>query len=207
MPDRSFAGAKKRKTRHSHSISGMARQQISVTQQSLAQGGLLSLVDELLLIVIDQIADHATLCNLAATCMRFQCLIEPYIWRSLLVLKGAHARRIATALDSRHDRINYVQELAIRYKDDYRDGIEELNHFIGLMGRLRHLTVETPCPNNSEWRQGMYFDGWSRIDYTNLLSAAVYPRLDMPLVLPGLQSRMFEIFPCAACRRKHADWR
>lgn len=156
---------------------------------SLAAGGLLSLVDELLLNIIDQIDAHQTLCSLAATCMRFQGLVEPYVWRSLLVLKGAHARRIATALDSKDERMEYIHELAIRYKDDYRDGIEELNEFTGLMTKLRHLTVESPCPNNSEWRSGVYFDGWSRVDYTNLLAAAVYPRLGTPLVLPVLQSR------------------
>lgn len=166
----------------------MARREPGVTQLGLASSGLLSLVDELLLNIIDQIDAHETLYNLAATCMRFQGLIEPYIWRSLLVLKGDHARRIAAALDSRADRIDYIQELSIRYRDEYRDGIEELNHFMALMSRLRHLTIETPCPNNTEWRQGMYFDGWSRIDYTNLLAAAVYPRLEMPLTLPALQS-------------------
>ncbi|KAF2848330.1 hypothetical protein T440DRAFT_454467 [Plenodomus tracheiphilus IPT5] len=188
MPNISFAGAKKRKTRHSGYIFRMARQEPGVTQMGLAPSGLLSLVDELLLSIVDQIDAHETLCNLAATCMRFQGLIEPYIWRSLLVLKGDHARRIATALDSRADRMDFIQELAIRYKDEYRDGIEELNHFMAFMTRLRHLTIETPCPNNSEWRRGMYFDGWSRIDYTNLLAAAVYPRVDIPLALPVLQS-------------------
>ena len=189
MPNISFAGAKKRKTRHSSYTFKMARHTPGITQLGLAQSGLLSLVDELLLNIIDQIDAHETLCHLAATCMRFQGLVEPYIWRSLLVLTGAHARRIATALDSREERVDYVHELSIRYKDDYRDGIEELNHFLGLMSRLRRLTIETPCPNNSEWRSGVYFDGWSRIDYTNLLASAVYPRLEMPLALPMLQSR------------------
>lgn len=190
MPNISFAGAKKRKTRHPSYVFRPARLDPGITQMGLAQGGLLSLVDELLLGIIDQIDSHEILCNLAATCMRFQGLVEPYIWRSLLVLKGSHARRIATALDDREERMDYIHELSIRYKDDYRDGIEELNHFTGLMTKLRHLTVESPCPNNSEWRSGVYFDGWSRIDYSNLLASAVYPRMDMPLVLPDLQSRM-----------------
>ncbi|KAI8930944.1 hypothetical protein NX059_011959 [Plenodomus lindquistii] len=188
MPNISFAGAKKRKTRHSGYVFRMARQEPGATQLGLASGGLLSLVDELLLSIIDQIDVHETLCNLAATCMRFQGLIEPYIWRSVLVTKGGHARRVATALDSREERMEYIQELSIRYRDEDRVGIEELNHFLAHMSRLRHLTLETPCPNNSEWRQGMYFDGWSRIDFTNLLAAAVYPRLTMELTLPVLQS-------------------
>lgn len=167
----------------------MLRQEPGATQRGLANHGLLSFVDELLLNIIDQIDNHETLCSLAATCIRFQGLVEPYVWRTLLVLTGAHARRISIALDSRDERVDCIKELSIRYKDDYRDGIEELNHFMSLMGKLRHLTIESPCPNNSEWRSGVYFDGWSRIDYTNLLASAVYPRQGLPLALPVLQSR------------------
>jgi hypothetical protein len=155
-----------------------------------ANSGLLRLVDELLLNVIDHIDTHDALINLAATCTRFQGLVEPYIWRKLLVLKGAHARRVVEALDSQDERADYVQDLSIRYQDDHREGIEELNHYVGLMNKLRHLHIESPCPNNSEWQAGtIYFDGYSRIDYTNLLASAVYPRFGGQMALPMLQSR------------------
>lgn len=167
----------------------MLRQAPGATQLGLADHGLLSLVDELLLNIIDHIDNHHALCSLAATCVRFQGLVEPYVWRKLLVLTGTHARRIAMALDDRDERVDYIKEISIRYKDDHRDGIEELSHFMGLMGKLRHLTLESPCPNNSEWRQGVYFDGWSRIDYMNLLASAVYPRQGLSPALPLLQSR------------------
>jgi hypothetical protein len=188
MPNISFVGAKKRKTRHSGYVFKMARQGLDKTQLSLAPSGLLSFVDELLLNILDHIDSREALCHLAATCMRFQDLVEPYIWRELLVLSGMHARKIALALDTRGARVDYVQSLSIRYKDDVKEGIEELNHFIALMGRLKHLTIESPCPNNLEWRAGIFFDGYSRIDYTNLLAGAVYPRLGLPLALPTLQS-------------------
>lgn len=192
MPNISFVGAKKRKTRHSGYVFRMSRQEPGNTQLALAPHGLLSLVDELLLNIIDHIDNHQALCSLAATCMRFQDLVEPYIWRDLLVLTGNHARNIAAAFDKRDARIDYVKSLAVRYKDDYREGIEELNHFIALMGRLKHLQLESPCPNNSEWRAGVFFDGYSRIDYTNLLASAVYPRLGLPLAMPMLQSCEFK---------------
>ena len=153
-----------------------------------AESGLLRLVDELLLNIIDHVEGQDALCSLAATCTRFQGLVEPYIWRKLQVLTGGHAQRIATALDSRDNRTDYIQDLAIRYKDEYRDGIEDLNHYLSLMGRLRHLHVESPCPNNLEWQNGIYFDGYSRTDYNNLLAASVYPRAGMPMTLPMLQS-------------------
>ncbi|OWY45142.1 hypothetical protein AALT_g4007 [Alternaria alternata] len=154
-----------------------------------AENGLLRLVDELLLNIIDHIDNQDALCSLSATCTRFQGLVEPYIWRKLEVLTGDHARNIATALDKRDDRTDYIQDLAIRYNDTYRDGVEELNHFLSLMSKLRHLHIESPCPNNVEWQHGgIYFDGYSRIDYTNLLAASVYPRSGMPITLPMLQS-------------------
>jgi hypothetical protein len=179
---------KKRKIRHSGYVFKMSRQEPGQTQLALASNGLLSLVDELLLNIIDHIDNRKALCQLASTCTRFQGLVEPYIWRDLLVLTGGHARYIAQALDSRDQRADYIQSLSIRYKDEYKEGIEELNHFIALMSRLRHLTLESPCPNNQEWRSGVFFDGYSRIDYTNLLASAVYPRSGLQLTLPMLQS-------------------
>ena len=191
MPNPPRLGAKKRKIFHTRRAFAMSRPEPRLTQLHLAQHGLLSLVDELLLNIIDHIDTQQALRHLAATCARLRGLVEPYIWRKLLVLKGSHAREVAAALDSRPVRVEYIRDLSVRYKDVYRDGIEDLNHYIGLMSKLRHLTIESPCPNNSEWRSGVYFDGWSKIDYENLLSAAVHPRLGLPMPLPMLQSCMF----------------
>jgi hypothetical protein len=192
MPSISFAGAKKRKTRHSGYKFKMSRQEPGSTQAALACSGLLSLVDELLLNIIDHIDNQEALCYLAMTCTRFQGLVEPYIWRDLLVLTGGHARRIMEALDSREERVDYIQNLSIRYKEERKEGIEELNHFIALMSKLKHLTLESPCPNNDEWRGGLFFDGFSRINYTDLLASAVYPREGLSPALPMLQSREYE---------------
>jgi hypothetical protein len=191
MPNISFAGAKKRKTRHSGYKFRMSWQGPGSSQLALASNGLLSLVDELLLNIIDYVDSRQALCYLASTCMRFQALVEPYIWRELLVLTGSHARRITEAFDSRDERVDYVQSISIRYKDEYKEGIEELNHHIALMSKLRHLMLESPCPNNSEWRSGLFFDGYSRIDFTNLLASAVYPRSGLEPALPMLQSCMY----------------
>lgn len=167
----------------------MTRQEPGATTLALADTGLLRLVDELLLNVLDHIASLKDLCSLAATCVRLQGLAEPYIWRSLLVLSGRHARNIAAALDRRDERVDFIQELSIRYKDQNKEGIEDLNHWLTLMSKLRHLTLESPCPNNSEWRHGEIFDGWSRINYSNLMASAVFAREGFPIALPMLQSR------------------
>lgn len=200
MPNISFAGAKKRKTRHPGYIFRMSRQGPGSTQLALAPSGLLSLVDELLLNIIDHIDNRRALCHLASTCTRFQGLVEPYIWRDLLVLTGSHARQITQALDSRDERVDYIRSLSIRYKVEYKEGIEELNHHIALMSRLKHLLLESPCPNNSEWRTGLFFDGYSRIDFTNLLAGAVYPRVGLPLSMPMLQSCRYTLDVSIAAR-------
>jgi hypothetical protein len=185
----SSANAKKRKIRQFRPVFKMNRPIDS--QLQTPQSGILVLVDELLLAIIDQIDSKQTLVNLASTCSRFQGLVEPYIWRTLLVTRGSYAQRLAAALDSREIRPSYVHDLSIRYPDTAREGIEELNHFIGQMDKLRHLTIESPCPNNSEWTQDTYFDGHTRIDYQALLEAAVLPFSGMPPALPLLQSRKF----------------
>ena len=180
--------AKKRKTRLSGREFRMTRQEPGATLLALADNGLLRLVDELLLNVLDHIESHKDLCNFAATCARLQGLAEPYIWRSLLVLSGSHARNIAAALDRRDARVDFIQELSIRYKDTEKNGIEDLNHWLTLMSKLRHLTLESPCPNNSEWLGGGLFDGWSRINNPNLLASSVFQREGLPTALPMLQS-------------------
>ena len=187
MPEPHPHKAKKRRTHHFRPIFRQSQPLAMATP--IAQTGLSALVDELLLSIIDQIDSRDALCNLAAASRRFQQLTEPYIWRNLLVTNGDRARSIATALDLREARPSYVQELSIRYPDDARDGIQELNHFIVMMDKLRHLTIESPCPNNTEWREGVEFDGWTKIDYTTLLEASVYPRRGVAPTLPMLQSR------------------
>lgn len=181
-------GSKKRKTRHSGRNFRMTRQEPGATMLALADTGLLRLVDELLLNVLDFVTSLGDLRNIAATCTRLQGLAEPYIWRSVLVLSGTHARNVAVALDQRDQRVDFIQELSIRHRNTHKEGIEDLNHWMTLMSKLRYLTLESPCPNNSEWSQGELFDGWSRIDYSNLMASAVFPREGLPVALPMLQS-------------------
>ncbi|KAF2707963.1 hypothetical protein K504DRAFT_458444 [Pleomassaria siparia CBS 279.74] len=146
-------------------------------QQQPGAWSILSLVDELLLCIVDQIDSHEALCNLAVTCSRFQGLVEPYCWRSLLVTKGRHASRIALALNNRVERIGFIQDMAIRYDYKHEEGIENLGAFLANMHKLRNLTIESPCPNNGDWRTGASFFSWSRIDYTTLFETRALPML------------------------------
>lgn len=136
---------------------------------------LLSLANELLDIIIAQIESHKDLCNLAATCSRLKDLTEPFIWQSLLVLHGAHVTWIGQALRRDWRRASFVHELAIRYGEEHEEGIEGLDTYIRHMKQLRHLTIESPCPNNNGgWIGGAsLFPSWTRVDYATLFEEAV----------------------------------
>jgi hypothetical protein len=175
--DPDFSVTKKRKRYHFRPVSGPKMASTAHPPQEPGAWSLLSLVDELLLCIIDQIDAHETLCNLAATNSRFQALVEPYCWRSLLVRKGRHASRIALGLNNRVERIAFVQDLAIRYNDKHEEGIENLGGFMEHMHKLRSLTIESPCPNNGEYRGGQRFESWTRIDYTTLFERGGLPVL------------------------------
>lgn len=178
-----FLVTKKRKVHHFRPVLGPKMESAEPVPPHSGAWSLLSLADELLLCVVDQIDSRETLCNLAATCSRFQNLVEPYCWRSILVRKGGHASRIAFSLNNRVERIAFIQDLAIQYDNVYEDGIENLGGFMPHMGKLRHLTIESPCPNNSEWRRGAPFDSWTRIDYTTLFETATLPMLQSCMLL------------------------
>ncbi|KAF1950632.1 hypothetical protein CC80DRAFT_539515 [Byssothecium circinans] len=184
MPGGDSSNTKKRKTtRHFCPVFKMSRPALP-----RAETGDLDLVDELLLSIIDQIDSHDTLCKFAASCSRFQGLVEPYVWRNLFITNGEHARRVASALDNRESRTSYIHELSIRYPFDQSAGIEQLSQWIAWMDKLRHLTIESPCPNNNEFHHTTYFDEATKIDYKSLLEAAVLPRPGSPPALPMLQS-------------------
>jgi hypothetical protein len=139
---------------------------------------LLSLANELVLLVIEQISSREDLINLAVTSSQLRDLVEPRLWRSLLVFKGSEATRIASACRRRPELLSMVQELAIRYTEENEDGIEHLDEFLVRMGNLKELEIETPCPNNhGNGRRGVSgFPHFSRIRYTKLFLAAVgYP--------------------------------
>ncbi|KAF2503082.1 hypothetical protein BU16DRAFT_612649 [Lophium mytilinum] len=146
----------------------------------------LSLADEMILAVIERVDQSEDLCTLARTCGRFQALVEPYIYRSVLVRTGANAICLATALDRRPSRALEIQHFEVRYihkvvvddtgivQSDNESGIESIDRILPHLRNLRHLTIESPCINNNPWR-GDEMIPWRsgcRIRYTPLFRAA-----------------------------------
>ena len=152
---------------------------------------LLSLPDELILAVIEQIDSVVALASLAATNSRLQELVEPYSLRSRFVRTGVQARKLAGILQSRPKRMLHVQDLSIRYVWENEEGIEELDGIMRKLTNLRHLTIESPCLNNDPWRNDplLPWNSHCRIDYTDLIKYSAYPSPDGTFMIPHLQSR------------------
>ncbi|KAF2817105.1 uncharacterized protein BDZ99DRAFT_564904 [Mytilinidion resinicola] len=165
----------------------------------------LSLADEIILAVIERVDQSKDLCRLARTCGRFQALVEPYIYRSVLIRTGAEAECLATSLDRRPSRTLDIQHFEVRYihkvvvddtgilQSDNESGIENVDRILPHLRNLRHLTIESPCINNNPWR-GDEMIPWRsgcRVRYTPLFRAASQATsLDVPSNGPLLFNKL-----------------
>lgn len=136
---------------------------------------LLTLADELILAVIEQIDSHESLVNLAATSSQLRDLVEPKIWRSLVVKSGSDAWRFSDACRRIPERMSLVHDLSIRYRQHEEHGIELMNPLVSQLTKLRSFRVETPCPNDGSGGNlsAMDFFHYSRVDYTTIFEQAV----------------------------------
>jgi hypothetical protein len=150
-------------------------------QSSVIQFPLLSLVDELLLNILEHVNSRASLQNLACTCSRLQALVEPFIYRDLLILSGEHAVQIVKSIQSRENRVWGIRTLQIRYPEAGAAGIETLNLPMKKMSQLRELNIESSCPNNGGVLGKLWGEG--RIDCAGFFEYASQ-------IVPGPNSRV-----------------
>jgi hypothetical protein len=148
-----------------------------------------ALADELLIGIIEQL-EHAgsknDLCNLALASSRFQALVEPALYQSILVRKGTTVSRLHGAILGRPVRANFIRSLHIRYLHTHRTGIGMLNHGLRKMCNLQELTIEGPCCNDKHSLvEG--FESKGEIDYAEYFTFASsmvlesHPRVQVPL--------------------------
>ncbi|ORY14021.1 hypothetical protein BCR34DRAFT_586056 [Clohesyomyces aquaticus] len=138
---------------------------------------LLSLADEILLSIIEHVDSNAALSCLAATCSKLRGLVEPFIWRELLVTRDIHSTKVITAL-LQSNRFSYIQDLAICYRQDANRLFGAWSGAIAYMGKLRHLKIESPCPNNPPIDP--FWDEHCYIDYTRLIRHSILPEFSRP---------------------------
>jgi hypothetical protein len=148
-----------------------------------------ALADELLIGIIEQF-EHAEsrhdLCNLALASSRFQALVEPALYQSILVRKGTTAFRLYGAILRRPVRANFIRSLHIQYLHTHRAGIGMLNYGLRKMSNLQELTIEGPCCNDKHSLvEG--FESKGEIDYAEYFAFASsmtlesQPRVQVPL--------------------------
>lgn len=147
--------------------------------------------NELLLTIVDQIDDRATLCSLAGTCSKFQLVSEPHIYKSLLILDGSKVKAVlAKSFVTRPARLSAIQDLAVRYRFTAEEGIEELEPFLYRMAQLRHLLIEAPCCNDTPWTYNEPWKSHGRIDFGKLFEASLSTNSSItPRPLAHLESR------------------
>ena len=151
---------------------------------------LLDLADELLLGIIEQVEKPKDLCSFALACSRIQALVEPFIYRSILVRTGSQATGLVRSIKARPVRAYAIQTLEIRYIFTAEHDIEALDLVLMDLRNLRHLTIESPCLNNGPWRNGSRpWESKCRIDYCTLFEAASLKLPpSTPRAIPFLQS-------------------
>lgn len=151
---------------------------------------LLDLTDELLLGIIEQVEKAKDLCNFALTCLQIQALVEPFIYRSILIRTGGQADNLVRSIKARPVRASAIQTLEIRYIFTAEHNIEALNLVLTDLRNLRHLTIESPCLNNGPWRNSSQpWESKCRIDYCTLFEAASLKLPpSAPRAIPLLQS-------------------
>ncbi|KAF2423504.1 hypothetical protein EJ08DRAFT_701153 [Tothia fuscella] len=155
---------------------------------------LLSLADELLLGIIDQIDNKLDLSNICLTCSRFQGLAEPFLYRDVLVRTGKQAVNLSHSLRKRTERASSIRSLQIRYLQDDVAGIAVLNPDLRMMSRLREFTVESPCCNdkgaidNPEWIWERQIDETDFCKYASSMTLTPEPRVQIPLMTFTLHS-------------------
>lgn len=150
------------------------------------QSHLLTLADELLLKVVEQIESKNDLAALSLTCSRVQAFAEPFLYKSILVRQGEHARRLCYALDKRPARASSIRKLRVPYLHEHKEGIETLNQALRTMSSLQELNIESPCCNDAR-ANTIDFESKGRIDYADYLKFAssmtpeTSPRVQVPL--------------------------
>lgn len=134
----------------SHALQGVnSRSWFRLSEIDQHGSPLLSLADELILSIIEQIDTIQALRNFVLTCQKARNRAEPYIYRKLVFRNGEEVHKYIVALSQDLHRGKHAIDLDVRYKAELRHGIEDLNVLVQHMPHLRSWRIESPCPNDS----------------------------------------------------------
>jgi hypothetical protein len=151
-------------------------------EASQHESRLLSLADELILNIIEQIDAIEALRHFVLTCQKARDRAEPYIYRHLVFRGAAGVANYSYAFSQDIIRGKHALDLDVRYKAPGRHGISALNDMVEYMPNLRSWRIESPCPNDSLVFNftGNFEDGagvleyWRHVPNMNHLHSSMY---------------------------------
>lgn len=137
---------------------------------------LLSLADELILAVIEQIQDLEALRNLTLTCKKVRGLAEPYVYKDIFIRTGRQAQRLRDVIAANPERALAVRHLDVKYKHDDELGMDCLNTMCRFFQNMKSWEIETPCPNDSPQQvfSGGMIQFWEHTQHLSWLQSSMF---------------------------------
>ena len=111
---------------------------------TVAAFSVLDLPDELIILIIEQVADLETLRKLASTCRHIQGMAESKLYRSIEICRGSRAKRILKATSTRPERAIAIQSLAIPCDSERRQGFGAYGRLLMCAVNLKEFSFESP---------------------------------------------------------------
>ena len=109
---------------------------------------LLDLPNELIIRVVELVNTLATLSHLACTCRRIQELVEPVLYRELLVKNPTHANVLQASFKGRPQRALAVQAVAIPTNPTLLWHREMVGTLLSKVLGVKDLMIESPLVNS-----------------------------------------------------------
>jgi len=114
------------------------------------QFDLFALPDEVVLLIVEYVADIADLRHLARTCRRLQDMAEEKLYQALLIRRGRTARQIAHCFYAQPQRIKAVRTIQMPCKQGVVHDLTAITHIIRATVGVRELYFESPECNTSD---------------------------------------------------------
>lgn len=115
---------------------------------TIMQFPLLDLPNELIIRILELVESLATLSHVACTCRRIQELVEPILYRELLVKDATHANVLQASFKGRAQRALAVQVLEVPANPTLVWHREMVGALLRKVLGVKELMIESPLVNS-----------------------------------------------------------